>query len=477
LNKHAEENLFGVLTFNLEIIYQNWLTIAHMNSSAPSGMRAFFTIWVGQLISLVGSQLTGFALGVWVYDQTHSVTLIAFTQIALGAPFVFFSPLAGVLADRWNRRTAMIISDFGAGLAVLSVAALYLTHTLQPWMVIPINFFIATFNCLMWPAFTASVTLLVPKEQYGRANGFVQLGEALPQIAGPALAGLLYVAIQLGNMALIDFTSYLFSVVLMLLFVRIPNPPRTAEGHQAKGSIWKEMGFGWHYIVARKGLLALLIFFFAVNFFGGIMQPLFIPLVLDNWKADVLGYISTIMGVGMLVGTLAMSAWGGGQRKVYTLLGAGLASGIFITIIGFRVTIPVLAIAGFGFMFMMPLMNASSQAIWQSKVAPDVQGRVFAIRRTIAWSSQIIAPLLAGPLADGVFKPAMSAGGFLAQTFGPIIGVGPNHGVGLLIGILGFLTAVASAVSLFFPVIRNVEADLPDHAPAAPVEAPVALKD
>jgi len=440
-------------------------------------MRTFFTVWFGQLVSLVGSQLTGFALGVWVYDQTHSVSLIALTQVALGAPFVFFSPLAGVLADRWNRRTAMIVSDFGSGLAVLVAAVLYLTHTLQPWMVIPINFLIATFNCLMWPAFTASVTLLVPKEQYGRANGFVQLGEALPQIAGPAIAGLLYVAIQVGNMALIDFASYLFSVVLMLLFVRIPNPPRTADGHQAKGSIWKEMGFGWHYIVARKGLLSLLIFFFSINFLGGVMQPLFIPLVLDNWKADVLGYISTIMGVGMLAGTVAMSAWGGGKRKIYTLLGAGLIGGIFITAIGFRVTIPMLAIAGFGFMFTMPLMNASSQAIWQSKVAPDVQGRVFAIRRTIAWSSQIVAPLLAGPLADRVFKPAMSAGGFLAPSFGPIIGVGPNHGVGLLIGLLGFLSAVVSVLALLTPAIRNVELDLPDHAPSGPVEAAIALKD
>jgi len=449
-----------------------------MTTSSPStGMRAFFTIWFGQLISLVGSQLTGFALGVWVYDQTHSVTLIALTQVALGAPFVFLSPLAGVLADRWNRRTAMIVSDFGAGLAVLLATVLFITHNLQPWMVIPINFCISAFATLMWPAFTASVTLLVPKEQYGRANGFVQLGEALPQIAGPAIAGVLYVAIKVGNMALIDFATYVFSVVLMILFVRIPHPPRTADGHQAKGSIWKEMGFGWHYITARKGLFSLLIYFLIMNFLGGIMGPLFIPLILDQWKADVLGYISTILGVGMLAGTLVMSAWGGGKRKVFTLLGAGVIGGIFLSAIVFANTIPLLAIGGFGFMFTAPMMNASSQAIWQSKVAPDVQGRVFAIRRTIAWSSQIIAPLLAGPLADGVFKPGMSDGGFLASIFGPFIGVGPHHGIGLLISLLGVLTAAVSALAFFVPLVRNVEIDLPDHVTAAPVEAAIALKD
>ncbi len=426
-------------------------------------MRAFFTIWVGQLISLIGSQLTGFALGVWVYDQTHSVLLLALTQIAQQAPFVILSPLAGVLADRWNRRTAMIVSDFGAGFAVLSVAVLYLSHSLLPWMVIPINFCMASFNALMWPAYTASVTLLVPKQQYGRANGLVQLGEALPQLLGPALAGALYVAIRLGNMALIDCATYLFSAVLMLLFVRIPKPAQTADGRQGKGSIWKEMRFGWDYVVARKGLLSLLFFFMTLNFLSGVMQPLFMPLILDNWDAGVLGYLSTIMGVGMLAGTLVMSAWGGGKRKVYTLLGAGAFCSAFLAAVGLRASIPLIAVCGFGFMFCLPILNASSQAIWQTKVAPDVQGRVFAVRRAISWSSQIVAPLLAAPLADYVFKPAMSAGGWLAPVLGPVFGVGANRGVGLLISLLGLLSVAAAVVAFFFRPIRRVELEIPDH--------------
>ncbi len=435
------------------------------NSSPRGGLRAFLIIWMGQLVSLIGSQLTGFALGVWVYDQTKSVSLLALTQIAMQAPFVILSPLAGVLADRWNRRTAMMVSDFGAGLAVLAAAALYLTHTLQPWMVIPLNLWLAAFNTLMWPAYTASVTLLVPKAQYGRANGFMQLGEALPQIAGPALAGALYVVLQPGKMALIDFATYLFSVLLLALFVRIPNPPRTADGQQAKGSIWQEMRFGWDYILARKGLLALLTFFMAINFLSGVMQPLFTPLILDNWTPDVLGYLSTVLGVGMLAGTLVMSAWGGGRRKVYTLLGANVVGALFLVGLGLRNSIPLLAVCGFGVMFAMPFMNACSQAIWQAKVAPDVQGRVFAVRRAIAWSAQIVAPLLAAPLADYVFKPGMAPGGALAAVLGPITGVGAGRGVAVLISCLGLLTGVVSLVAYLTPAIRRVELDLPDHVP------------
>jgi MFS family permease len=330
-------------------------------------------------------------------------------------------------------------------------------------MVIPINIWMASFNTLMWPAFTASVTTLIPKQHYGRANGFVQLGEALPQIAGPVLAGALYVAIRLGNMALIDFLTYLVAAVLMLLFVRIPKSQQTEDGRKARGSLWQEMKFGWDYIIARKGLLSLLMFFLATNFLGGVMGPLFMPLILDNWKADVLGYLSTLMGVGMLAGTLVMSAWGGGKRKIYTLLGASAVSALFLVAVGLRISIPLFAICGFGFMFTGPLVNASSQAIWQSKVAPDVQGRVFAVRRTIAWSTQIFAPLLAAPLADYVFKPGIAAGGFLAPILGPIVGVGANHGVGLLISTLGFLLLVVCILAFSNPTIRNVEIDLPDH--------------
>jgi len=433
------------------------------------GIRTFFTIWTGQLVSLIGSQLTGFAMGVWVYEQTRSVLLLALVQVAQQAPYVLLSPIAGVFADRWNRRTAMIVSDFGAGLAVLTAGGLYLTHHLQIWMVIPINLWMASFNTLMWPSLTAAVTLLVPKQQYGRANGFVQLGEALPQIAGPALAGALYVAIHLGNMALIDFTTYAFSVLLMLFFVRIPSPMRSAQGQEAKGSIWKEMRFGWDYITRRKGLLALLLFFLTTNFLSGVINPLIVPLILDNWDASTLGYLSTLLGVGMMAGTLVMSAWGGGKRKIFTLLGAAALSGLFLSGAGLRTSIPLIAVCGVAMMFCGPFTNACSQAIWQAKVAPDVQGRVFAIRRTIAWSSGILAPLLAAPLADYIFKPSMAVGGALAPILGPVFGFGASRGIGVLISLVGLLMAGVSIIAMLTPLVRRVELDLPDHEPVPEV--------
>ncbi len=441
------------------------------------GIRTFFTIWFGQLVSLLGSQLTGFALGVWVYEQTHSVSMIALVQVALQAPYVVLSPIAGVFADRWNRRTAMIVSDFGAGFSVLVIGFLFLTHRLQPWMVIPLVLWMSAFQTLMWPSLTAATTLLVPKQHYGRASAFTQLGEALPAIAGPALAGILYASIHLGKMAMIDFASYIFSVVLMLLFVRIPSPAATVQAARGESSLWKEMRFGWDYITARKGLLALLVFFMVTNFLTGVIGPLITPLILDNWDVSTLGFLNTLMGVGMLAGTLVMSAWGGTRRKIITLLAANFLFGVFLLAVGLRVSLPLFAVCGFGVMFTTPFQNASSQAIWQAKVAPDLQGRVFAFRRAIAWSASIVSPLLAAPMADYLFKPAMSVGGALAPMLGPIFGVGASRGIGVVFSLVGVLTVVSTLVALNFKRLRHVELDLPDHdAVAQPAAGAQALE-
>jgi hypothetical protein len=192
------------------------------------------------------------------------------------------------------------------------------------------------------------------------------------------------------------------------------------------------------------------------------MSPLIVPLILDNWDASTLGFLSTLMGVGMLAGTLVMSAWGGGKRKITTLLVAGTIGGLFLAACGVRVSLPLIAVCGVGMMFTGPFMNACSQAIWQAKVAPDVQGRVFAVRRTIAWSAGLVAPLLAAPLADKVFKPAMAEGGALAAVLSPIFGVGAGRGVGVLITLVGLLTALVSVGVFLAPRIRRVELDLPD---------------
>jgi DHA3 family macrolide efflux protein-like MFS transporter len=425
------------------------------------GMRTFFVIWSGQLVSTIGSGLTGFALGVWIYQETGSVTLFSLNLLAVAVPNLIVSPFAGALVDRWDRRLVMIMSDTGAGLATLSIAILYMTGNLEVWNILLATAINSAFSTFQWPAYSAVTTLLVPKEQLGRAGGMVQIGEAISQLLAPAVAGALFVTGGLGTVIAIDFATYIFAV-LTLLFIRVPSPERSDAGKEGQGSIWKEALFGWTYISVRAGLLGLLLVFAVTNFFSGLIFPLIMPMLMDMTSVDVLGILVSIVGVGMLIGTLVMSAWGGPKRRIHGVLGFLIISGFFTSLLGMSPLIPVIAVAGFGLMFTFPIINGSSQAIWQSKVDPDVQGRVFAIRRMVAWSTTPLAYIVAGPLVDRIFRPLLLEGGAFAESVGMVIGVGPSRGTGFLFIIVGAVTIVVSALGYLNPHVRNVEDELPD---------------
>jgi DHA3 family macrolide efflux protein-like MFS transporter len=434
---------------------------AMMQKAAPRGFRTFLLIWFGQLISLTGSGLTGFALGVWVYQRTGSVTQFALISLSTALPGIVFSPIAGALVDRWDRRWAMILSDAGAGLCTLSVALLFVAGRLEVWHIYIAMAASSTFGAFQWPAYSAATTLLVPKEHFGRASGMVQLSEAAAQIASPVMAGALMGVIQVQGVILIDFATFLFAV-FTLLFSHVPKPEKTAEGKAGQGSLLREATYGWTFIRARPGLLGLLLFFAATNFATGIIQVLFTPLVLSFATAAVLGLLLSIGGLGFLTGSLTMSVWGGPKRRVYGILGSNLLMGGVLFIAGFPPRTWLIGAAVFVLFFSLPITNGCSQAIWQSKTAPDVQGRVFAVRRMIAWVTLPLAYLIAGPLADQVFEPLLMPGGPLASSVGRIIGVGVGRGIGLLYIILGFMILLATPVAYLYPRLRHVEAELPD---------------
>lgn len=428
-------------------------------------MRTFLTVWVGQVISTLGSGLTGFALSVWIYQQTDSVTLLAMNLLANTLPNILLAPVTGLVADRWDRRYVMILSDALAGLSTLGVALLWLNGDLQVWHVFIATTLIATGNAFQWPAYSATTSLLVPKEQLGRVNGLIQMGEALSFLVSPILAGTLFGSIGLGGVILIDFATFLVAVIALLL-VQFPqyrvDSGKTAE----KESLLHAASFGWRYILARPGLLGLLFYFGAVNFLWGMVLPLYQPLILDLSSSQTLGIISSIGGLGVLLGSALMSAWGGPKRRILGVLGAGGLSGIFLFITGLQPSLFLIGLGLFGGFFCYPLLNASSQALWQSKVAPEVQGRVFAIRRLIAWSTQPLALIVAGPLVERVFDPFMGTDTVLAATIGQIIGSGSSRGIGLLFILLGMGLVISAMIAYFNPQVRNVEDELSDALPS-----------
>jgi predicted MFS family arabinose efflux permease len=286
--------------------------------------------------------------------------------------------------------------------------------------------------------------------------------------------------IGLGGVMAIDVTTMALAI-LMLLLIHIPQPERSAAGRQGQGSVWKEAAFGFRYIFERPSLLGLQLVFFAGNMISAFGQVAVIPMIMLRTGDDklILGSVQSVAGIGMLAGSLLVSIWSGPRRKVHgVLIGHALSGLLGFLLVGLGRTPAVWALAAFlGFSF-YPLVNASNQAIWQAKVAPDVQGRVFSVRRLIAQISWPLATLVGGPLADYVFKPAMQPQGPLAPLFGGLVGTGPGAGMALMLVLAGVLGTLAGLAGYAFRPIREAETILPDHGAeeeAAPAEAPATV--
>jgi len=437
----------------------------HGQRRERSGTHTFLIIWFGQLISLIGSGLTSFALGVYIYNRTGAATQLALSLVAASLPNLVLLPFAGALVDRWDRRRVLVLSDTGAALVTLTLWALLAAGRLEVWHVYVGNALASALGAFQRPAYMAVPSLLVPKNQFGRIGGLMQLAESVSIIVAPLAAGFLIAVIDIQGVFLVDFATFLFAVSALLV-VRIPRPAKSG-GADGRGSVLHQAAFGWSYLRARRGLLGMLILFAIVNFALGFYSALFTPLVLSRFGAEALGSLLSISGLAMLAGSLVMSAWGGTSRKIYTVLGAISLSGLGMGAVGLRPDVLLMGAGNLFFFALVPIANAASQAIWLAKVAPDVQGRVFAARMMIGSAITPLAYLLAGPLADRIAEPLMAEGGALAGSVGCILGVGSGRGIGLILVLTGLVVALAPLLAAFIRPIRRVEVELPDAVPGS----------
>lgn len=431
----------------------------------PAGMTAFVLIWIGQLVSLLGSAMTRFALTIWAFQVTGEATALALVGFFSFAPSLIFSPIAGALVDRWNRKLVMMLSDLAAGFSTVAILLLYVSGRLEIWHLYVAGAFAGAFESFQFPAFSAAMSVMVPKAQYGRANGLVSLADSATTIVAPVLAGVLLTMIGIGGVMTIDVVTFVLAVGAVLL-VAVPQPERSREGVAAAGNLWTESLYGFRYIWQRKSLLGVQLTFTISNFFDAIGMILVAPMILARTGNNelILGTVQSALGVGGLAGGLLMAGWGGPQRRIHGVLLGFMGSNLLgMAPLGLGQGVVVWSIAAFMLFFFMPLINSSNQALWQAKVAPDVQGRVFATRRLIAQISGPLGMLIAGPLADRVFEPAMQSNTHVSALFGPLIGTGPGAGMALLIVIVGLLGVTAGVVGYAAPAIRQVDTLLPDH--------------
>lgn len=442
------------------------------SSNRPTGMFAFTVIWLGQIISVLASAMSQFALTIFMFEQTGSALAMGTMQVFYITPFLLISPIAGVMVDRHNRKLMMMVSDLGAGLATLLILLLQALGVLEFWHLYFASIIYGLGTAFQWPAYSAAIATMIPKEQLGRANGMMSLIEAGPGVIAPILAGALLPVIRLTGILFIDVATFILAIGALLV-VHVPQPPRTQEGAQASGGMLKEAAYGFKYIFARPSLLGLQLVFFVGNLFTGIAFTVFAPMILSRSGNDSLafGTVQTAGAIAGVVGGVLMSAWGGFKRRVHGVLFGWILSGLGVAIIGLAGGLPIWITGIVLSSAVVALVNGSNQAIWQAKVAPDLQGRVFSSRRLIAWFTNPISPIIGGLLADYLLEPAARVGTGLPARFAWLVGTGPGSGMGLLLVICGLVAGLVGLVGYFIPYIYNAEIILPDHDKLARAES------
>jgi DHA3 family macrolide efflux protein-like MFS transporter len=445
-------------------------TTSEIKKNRPVGLAGFIIVWLGQIVSVLASSMTNFGMTLWMYKQTGSVTAMAGMAVAFITPFLLLSPIAGVLVDRYNRKLMMMVSDLLAVLATIGILALYASGHLQFWHLYISAVINGIGNTFQWPAYSAAISTMIPKEQYGRANGLMSLLDSGPGVLAPMLAGILLalpITRPFDSFALImllDVVTFLIAIGALLL-VHIPQPEKTIEGQKEGGSIWRESLYGFKYIFKRPSLLGLQMVFFIGNLFSGMGFALLAPMILARTAQNslIFGSVQTAGAVGGVIGGILMTVWGGFKRRVHGVLLGWIFFGITFSIFGLGQGLSI----WIPFMVLMeltgPLVNTSNQSIWQAKVAPDIQGRVFSARRLIAWFTQPIAPMIAGLLADFVLEPGMQTSSNMSHLFGGMFGNEPGAGMGLLFFFCGLMSALVGLFGYLFRPIREAETLLPDH--------------
>jgi len=373
-----------------------------MTSTSPTGMRGFTVIWLGQIVSMLGSAMTWFGFTIWAWEKTGRASALATLSFFAFLPAVLLTPLAGAFVDRWDRKLVMLLSDFATALGTLTIFLVYTFGSLQLWHVYVVSILAGFFTAFQYPAYAAAVTTMLSKDDYTRAEGMLGSARALSGILAPIFAAALLGWIGLSGIMLIDLATFLAAFGTLIL-VRIPQPKQTEVGRQSQGTLWQEILFGFRYIQERQSLRSLTILFMLAGIFLAIGATLMAPLVLSLTQnsESALAAVQSTGAAGGVAGSVVLSLWGGTKRRIHNVLigGAG-ASLLGMLWLGLSGAVLFWAIGSFFFSFFEPFVEGGNLAIWQTKVEADVQGRVFSARHLLVQVPYLFGILLAGYLAE-----------------------------------------------------------------------------
>ncbi|CAM3895630.1 MFS transporter [Vibrio aquimaris] len=414
---------------------------------------AYFMMLAATLISLLGTLMTDFALGQWVYKQTSSATAYGIIGFAALAPQLGFTPLVGTFLDRFPRGSIMIAGHVGAGLCSLSMMFLYSKEMLSfEWILVFVSIG-SVFNSFISQSFMVLVPVLVKQEKLIKYQGFSQGGLGIVELSVPALSAFFLVTIGLKGVFIFDVVSFVSAIfILSFIVTKINrNDGRSESLDGEKVSVLQQVKFGFKYLMGHQYLLSLLIFMGVVNFSIGIVHVLLTPLVLSFSTVVELGTVLTAAGIGTLMGSFVLMLLSDVKDKnaflcwILFFIGIILVNASLI-FVNQSITIWVLMVIALMMTLLFVMVESVNQVIWQTSVPSELQGRVLSVQTLVTQMSLPLAFLVAGPMADFVFEPMLNEGGLLASNVGEIIGIGPGRGIAFLYSVCGLMILLSVAI-------------------------------
>ena len=409
----------------------------------------FLLLWAGSMISQVGGGLTSFGLGVYIFNRTGSAAQMALVTLLGFLPTLLLSVPAGVLADLFDRRLLMMIGDGCSAIGILYILLCMNSGGAALWQICAGVFVSACFSALPEPAFKATITDLLTKEEYTKASGLTSLAGSARYLVSPVIAGLLLASYDIRLLLIIDICTFFVTAAAAAAVRRGLGNQRNGDRESFAGSLRE----GWKAVHARKGVFRLILVSSVMSMFIGVIQVLSEPLVLSFADSKTLGITETVCALGMLATSL-VTGIAGIRKRHAAVLGVSLAlAGLFMTVFALQENIVLICASGFLFFAMLPLANSSLDYLARSNIPDELQGRAWGFIGFLSQLGYVPAFALAGLLAD-------RAAGMMRTTVG--------RGSALVIGISGGLLVLVSMLSLFSRRIRNLESGTERDASGGP---------
>jgi MFS transporter, DHA3 family, macrolide efflux protein len=429
--------------------------------NSSKSMGRFAILWSGQLVSAIGSGMTAFALGVYVFRMTGQVSDVSLVTLLAFLPPLLLGPFAGVLADRMDRRLLMILGDSLSVFGLLYILYCLGTGGASLWQICAGVLVSSVFTGLTDPAYRATVTDMLSPDEFTKASGLVQIAGAAKYLISPIIAGFLMKPFGLSMILWMDVSTFVFTVLVTFL-VRKDLKRKTGASSDRSGSGVRDSFFGdfregVKTATENRGIIGLTFVTCLVTFFMGFIQILSSPMVLAFESSEALGSIETIAAMGMLVSGIVIGIFRFRRHYVRILWVSLFAAGIFMVIFGLRENLFVIGAGGFLFFAALPFSNMALDYLVRTNIPNDTQGRVWPLISLVSQFGYVVSYILCGVLADKVFTPMMVEGGVLASSAGRIIGIGAGRGTALLLLSAGVFLAILAPVIGRIPSIRRLE--------------------